>query len=90
MFWRKRAPTDDASSGAGESSGLNKGTVQNTSDGLSDLQIALAEAYDSKSASSKTEVLDQKTLSLREKASKRAESITLDRFPVSWITNHGY
>ncbi|KAG7758122.1 hypothetical protein KL911_001098 [Ogataea haglerorum] len=82
MFWRKRAQ-DSSVPEQVEPTEPSGGSGQ---DGLADLQKALADAYVSKSAESTSQATERSLNSMREKASKRAESISLDKFPVSeWL-----
>ncbi|ESW97515.1 hypothetical protein HPODL_01612 [Ogataea parapolymorpha DL-1] len=77
MFWRKRAQ-DSSVPEQMEPTEPNGASGQ---DGLADLQKALADAYASKSAESSSQATERSLNSMREKASKRAESISLDKFP---------
>ncbi|KAG7821263.1 hypothetical protein KL928_001347 [Ogataea angusta] len=82
MFWRKRAQD----SSVPEQTEPAESNGPSGQDGLADLQKALADAYASKSAESSSQATERSLGSMRDKASKRAESISLDRFPVSiWL-----
>ncbi|KAG7903053.1 hypothetical protein KL935_000585 [Ogataea polymorpha] len=83
MFWRKRAQD----SSVPEQMEPTETSATSGQDGLADLQNALADAYASKSAESSSQATERSLNSMREKASKRAESISLDKFPVSkWLS----